>query len=79
MLSVSKTTSCNNSISCLIYSLAVVYRMVISYNLECYGCNNLQRGSPLKLVIMSATLRVEDFTENKRLFRVTPPVIKVCS
>ena len=25
---------------------------------------------PLKLVIMSATLRVEDFTENKRLFKV---------
>ena len=26
---------------------------------------------------MSATLRVEDFTENKRLFQATPPVIKV--
>ena len=26
---------------------------------------------------MSATLRVEDFTENERLFRVTPPVLKV--
>ncbi|XP_052798747.1 probable ATP-dependent RNA helicase DHX37 [Mya arenaria] len=36
-----------------------------------------KRGNPLKLIIMSATLRVEDFTENKRLFRVTPPVIKV--
>ncbi|KAH3887884.1 probable ATP-dependent RNA helicase DHX37 [Dreissena polymorpha] len=36
-----------------------------------------KRGKPLKLVIMSATLRVEDFTENKRLFKVTPPVIKV--
>ncbi|WAR02924.1 DHX37-like protein, partial [Mya arenaria] len=35
-----------------------------------------KRGNPLKLIIMSATLRVEDFTENKRLFRVTPPVIK---
>jgi hypothetical protein len=26
---------------------------------------------------MSATLRVEDFTENRRLFREIPPVIKV--
>jgi ATP-dependent RNA helicase DHX37/DHR1 len=34
--------------------------------------------SPLKLVIMSATLRVEDFTENKQLFPLTkPPVLKV--
>ncbi|XP_071491371.1 probable ATP-dependent RNA helicase DHX37 [Diadema antillarum] len=36
-----------------------------------------KKGSPLKLVIMSATLRVEDFTANTRLFKVTPPVIKV--
>ncbi|XP_030847415.1 probable ATP-dependent RNA helicase DHX37 [Strongylocentrotus purpuratus] len=36
-----------------------------------------KKGNPLRLVIMSATLRVEDFTENKRLFKVTPPVIKV--
>ncbi|KAG9404769.1 ATP-dependent RNA helicase dhx37 [Aphanomyces cochlioides] len=33
--------------------------------------------APLKLVIMSATLRVEDFTENKTLFPSPPPVIKV--
>lgn len=32
---------------------------------------------PLKLVIMSATLRVADFTENKRLFPSPPPVIHV--
>ena len=30
---------------------------------------------PLKLVIMSATLRVADFTENKRLFAATPPAV----
>ncbi|KAJ9622286.1 putative ATP-dependent RNA helicase DHR1 [Taxawa tesnikishii (nom. ined.)] len=30
---------------------------------------------PLKLVIMSATLRVEDFTKNHRLFRKEPPPI----
>ncbi|KAL7272160.1 putative ATP-dependent RNA helicase DHR1 [Rhizina undulata] len=31
---------------------------------------------PLKLIIMSATLRVEDFTENKTLFRIPPPLVK---
>lgn len=34
---------------------------------------------PLKLVIMSATLRVTDFTENKRLFPVPPPVVSATS
>lgn len=38
-----------------------------------------QKGTPLKLIIMSATLRVEDFTENRRLFKTTPPVVKVDS
>lgn len=28
---------------------------------------------------MSATLRVEDFTENRRLFKTVPPVVKVDS
>ncbi|XP_066303356.1 probable ATP-dependent RNA helicase DHX37 [Branchiostoma lanceolatum] len=36
-----------------------------------------KKGNPLKLVIMSATLRVEDFTQNQRLFKIPPPVIKV--
>ncbi|XP_074015677.1 probable ATP-dependent RNA helicase DHX37 [Numenius arquata] len=36
-----------------------------------------KKGLPLKLIVMSATLRVEDFTENKRLFSVTPPIIQV--
>ena len=31
---------------------------------------------PLKLIIMSATLRITDFTENKTLFDVPPPVIQ---
>ncbi|KAF3311037.1 putative ATP-dependent RNA helicase DHR1 [Orbilia oligospora] len=30
---------------------------------------------PLKLIIMSATLRVKDFTENGRLFATPPPVV----
>lgn len=32
---------------------------------------------PLKLVLMSATLRVEDFVSGKRLFRNPPPVLEV--
>lgn len=32
---------------------------------------------PLKLLVMSATLRVEDFTDNTKLFHAPPPVIKV--
>ncbi|KAM5193099.1 putative ATP-dependent RNA helicase DHX37 [Mantella aurantiaca] len=38
-----------------------------------------KKSNPLKLIIMSATLRIEDFTENKKLFPVPPPVIKVDS
>ncbi|XP_037503369.1 probable ATP-dependent RNA helicase kurz [Rhipicephalus sanguineus] len=35
-----------------------------------------RKGIPLKLIIMSATLRVEDFTQNTHLFRKPPPVIQ---
>ncbi|XP_026314170.1 probable ATP-dependent RNA helicase kurz [Hyposmocoma kahamanoa] len=38
-----------------------------------------KRGNPLRLIIMSATLRVEDFTENSRLFKEPPPLIKIDS
>jgi len=38
-----------------------------------------KKGSPLKVIIMSATLRVSDFTENSRMFKVPPPVISVDS
>lgn len=36
-----------------------------------------KKGIPLKLIIMSATLRVSDFTENRKLFKIPPPVLKV--
>ncbi|XP_070689634.1 probable ATP-dependent RNA helicase DHX37 [Pempheris klunzingeri] len=36
-----------------------------------------KKGLPMKLLVMSATLRVEDFTDNMKLFRTPPPVIKV--
>ena len=32
---------------------------------------------PLKLLIMSATLRIDDFTGNRRLFPAAPPVVHV--
>lgn len=32
---------------------------------------------PLKLIIMSATLRIGDFVENKKLFKIPPPVINI--
>ncbi|CAG8456674.1 4925_t:CDS:10 [Dentiscutata erythropus] len=32
---------------------------------------------PLKIIIMSATLRISDFTQNRRLFDILPPVINV--
>ncbi|XP_068939394.1 probable ATP-dependent RNA helicase DHX37 [Petaurus breviceps papuanus] len=38
-----------------------------------------KKQQPLKLFIMSATLRVEDFTQNSRLFSAPPPVVKVDS
>ncbi|KAJ2528767.1 putative ATP-dependent RNA helicase DHR1, partial [Coemansia sp. RSA 1937] len=38
---------------------------------------NPAKHRPLRLVIMSATLRVDDFVKNTRLFRTPPPVINV--
>ncbi|XP_068902133.1 probable ATP-dependent RNA helicase kurz isoform X2 [Tenebrio molitor] len=38
-----------------------------------------KRGDPLKLIVMSATLRTEDFTMNRRLFKTPPPVVTVDS
>ncbi|KAJ2719486.1 putative ATP-dependent RNA helicase DHR1 [Coemansia sp. Benny D115] len=36
-----------------------------------------EKHRPLKLIIMSATLRVDDFVKNSRLFQTPPPVINV--
>jgi ATP-dependent RNA helicase DHX37/DHR1 len=36
-----------------------------------------KKENPLKLIVMSATLRVEDFTSNSRLFKNPPPVLNV--
>ncbi|CAN8095468.1 unnamed protein product [Discula destructiva] len=33
--------------------------------------------TPLKLIIMSATLRIEDMTQNPKLFKTPPPVLEV--
>lgn len=39
--------------------------------------NETKVKSPLKVIIMSATLRVEDFTSNETLFKIPPPVINI--
>eukprot|EP01133_Synstelium_polycarpum_P003732 gene3732-4301_t len=44
---------------------------------ECRANPALEKVSPLKIVIMSATLRVEDFTKNTNLFGSVPPVINI--
>lgn len=36
-----------------------------------------KRSSPLKLIIMSATLKIDDFSKNKKLFHQPPPIIEV--
>lgn len=42
-----------------------------------YHKENPQQYKPLKLIIMSATLRVSDFSENPALFKTPPPIINV--
>lgn len=42
-----------------------------------YAENEPTKYYPLKLIIMSATLRVSDFSENNVLFDTPPPVLKV--
>ncbi|PRD25985.1 UNVERIFIED_CONTAM: ATP-dependent RNA helicase DHX37 [Trichonephila clavipes] len=38
-----------------------------------------KRNDPLKLIIMSATIRVQDFTDNPRLFKIQPFLIRLDS
>ncbi|GME72577.1 unnamed protein product [Ambrosiozyma monospora] len=42
-----------------------------------YASKDGSNVKPLKLIIMSATLRVSDFSENKVLFDTPPPILKV--
>lgn len=42
-----------------------------------YHESDPKRYKPLKLIIMSATLRVSDFSENKLLFRTPPTILKI--
>lgn len=42
-----------------------------------YHRKNPEKFTVLKLIIMSATLRVSDFSENKLLFKNPPPILKV--
>lgn len=52
-------------------------RLFVANVFICFPLIGLQKGMPMKLLIMSATLRVEDFTENLKLFRTPPPVMKI--
>ncbi|KAG9307805.1 hypothetical protein G9A89_023370 [Geosiphon pyriformis] len=56
----------------LIGVVSRVFRLRNELNVE-------ERGKikPLKVIIMSATLRVSDFTQNKTLFKIPPPIINV--
>jgi ATP-dependent RNA helicase DHX37/DHR1 len=38
---------------------------------------NGKKITPLKMIVMSATLRVDDFAKNEKLFKIPPPVVKV--
>lgn len=42
-----------------------------------YHESDPKRYKPLKLIIMSATLRVSDFSENKLLFKAPPTILKI--
>ncbi|KAG7724277.1 hypothetical protein KL948_005331 [Ogataea haglerorum] len=42
-----------------------------------WSCKDPAKYKPLKLIIMSATLRVSEFSENKNLFGSPPPIINV--
>ncbi|CAG8523388.1 1263_t:CDS:10 [Diversispora eburnea] len=53
--------------------IGVVSR-VIRLRKELSEEDKLKKIMPLKIIIMSATLRVSDFTENRALFDVPPPV-----
>ncbi|KAI9482296.1 putative ATP-dependent RNA helicase DHR1 [Coemansia sp. RSA 989] len=64
--------SLNTDILLGVLSRVVRLRMKLS-------TENPDKHRPLRLVIMSATLRVDDFVKNPRLFKVPPPVINVQS
>jgi ATP-dependent RNA helicase DHX37/DHR1 len=53
--------------------------VIIGFLLKCGGESDLADLQPLRLIIMSATLRVSDFTQNTRLFKSPPPVINVAA
>ncbi|KAJ1651931.1 putative ATP-dependent RNA helicase DHR1 [Dispira simplex] len=56
--------------------IGVVSR-IVKLRDKLYRENPQDNPRPLRVVIMSATLRVEDFTQNSTLFATPPPVINV--
>jgi len=55
--------------------IGLLSRIVLSRNKKAQ--KEPDKFSPLKVIIMSATLSVETFTENKKLFKKKPPVVNI--
>lgn len=60
----------------LLWALRVLHSKILYY-CQYFPPLSLQNGRPLKLVVMSATMRVEDFSNNPLLFPSPPPTLSV--
>lgn len=61
----------------LIGVLSRVVRIRAKLALNDYQTSSNPKIHPLRLVLMSATLKIEDFVENRELFASPPPLIKI--
>ncbi|KAI7989852.1 ATP-dependent RNA helicase DEAH13 [Camellia lanceoleosa] len=64
-------------LSCVIQQRQIIYEEQQRKVLSGERISPERKISPLKLVLMSATLRVEDFVSGRRIFRDPPPVIEI--
>jgi len=72
--------SLNTDILISLLSRIITIRCAIALK-ECRNCKGTckHENFPLRLIIMSATLRLKDFTENKMLFRYGTAIAKIPS
>lgn len=75
--------SLNTDILISLLSRIVSIRCAIALK-ECIECKELKgdcnhKNFPLRLIIMSATLRLKDFTDNRMLFHYKPAIAKIPS
>jgi len=74
--------SVNTDLLISLLSRIVKIRCTLSLK-ECQDCKNPEncthKNFPLRLIIMSATLRLKDFTENSSLFKNKPAIVKISS